>query len=208
MARHGDDVLGPEHGRLLEDAAPHFGERQAIGGGIEASSRPAACTGWNVTPRTHGCCQREVDDLADLAVVHALLDGHDERRRDAVPVEPLERLLADRGADRRRAGPSARRARTNRTAGRPRSPACSSASRAANSSLSAMRMPLVLTIRCRIGRAFARSSIAKKSGWIVGSPPEICTTSGWPSLRDDGVEHALDLVERRGTRGRSGPLDA
>jgi hypothetical protein len=37
----------------------------------------------------------------------------------------------------------------------------------------AMRMPLVFTIRCRMGRARSMSRIAKKSGWSVGSPPEI-----------------------------------
>ena len=36
--------------------------------------------------------QREVDDLADLAVVEALLQRHDERRRDVERVQPLERL--------------------------------------------------------------------------------------------------------------------
>ena len=39
--------------------------------------------------------QREVDDPADLAVVEALLDRDDQRRRDAELVQPLERLLAD-----------------------------------------------------------------------------------------------------------------
>ena len=95
---------------------------------------------------------------------------------------------------------SARRARTSRTAGRPRSPACRRRAARRTPRSAAMRMPLVLTIRCWIGRALARSRMAKKSGWIVGSPPEICTTSGSPSLRDDGVEHALDLVERAEVR--------
>src|ERR1017187_8397899 len=66
------------------------------------------------------------------------------------------------------------------------------AKRRANLGAEAMRVPLVLTIRWRMGRARARSRIRKKSGWRVGSPPEICTTSGWRSLRTTAVEHPLD----------------
>ncbi len=46
-----------------------------------------------------------------------------------------------------------------------------------------------------MGRRLAASRTSKKSGWMVGSPPEIWTTSGSASLRDDAVEHAFDLVE-------------
>jgi hypothetical protein len=41
---------------------------------------------------------------------------------------------------------------------------------------------LVLTITWRIGRARAAARMAKNSGCKVGSPPEICTRSGSPSL--------------------------
>jgi hypothetical protein len=34
--------------------------------------------------------------------------------------------------------------------------------------------------------------MAKSSGWSVGSPPEICSTSGSPSLRTSAVEHVFD----------------
>jgi hypothetical protein len=40
----------------------------------------------------HAAAQRgEADDVADLVVVHALLQRHDERRRQSEPVEPLQR---------------------------------------------------------------------------------------------------------------------
>ena len=184
MARHGEHVLG------LEDGASARGScgapRSASGGrspGSKSSVRPAAWIGWNVTPRTHGLLEREVDDPADLVVVQALLQRDDQRRGDVERVQPIEGApahVAQIGAAQLR---SAARARASRTAGRPRSPACSSASRSANASSLAMRMPLVFTIRCWIGAAFAQSRTSKNCGWIVGSPPEICTTSGSPSLR-------------------------
>ena len=45
----------------------------------------------------------------------------------------------------------------------------------------AMRMPLVLSMMWRIGRRFAAAMISRICGWIVGSPPEICSRSGSPS---------------------------
>ncbi len=45
-----------------------------------------------------------------------------------------------------------------------------------------MRMPLVLSMMWRIGRARAARRISRICGWIVGSPPEICSRSGCPSL--------------------------
>ena len=51
----------------------------------------------------------------------------------------------------------------------------------------------MLTIRWRMGRALAMSKISKNSGCSVGSPPEICTTSGWPSLRTTASSIRFDL---------------
>ena len=45
-----------------------------------------------------------------------------------------------------------------------------------------MRMPLVFSITCLIGRRRAAAMISRICGWMVGSPPEICTRSGSPSL--------------------------
>ena len=56
-----------------------------------------------------------------------------------------------------------------------------------------MRMPLVFSITCLIGRRRAAAMISRICGWMVGSPPEICTRSGSPSLAHQRVEHALDL---------------
>ena len=70
-----------------------------------------------------------------------------------------------------------------------------------------MRTPLVLTIRWRIGRRFAASRIAKKSGWIVGSPPEIWTTSGSSSFLTTASSMRSTSARLR-ISDRCGPLAA
>src|SRR5574341_327359 len=45
-----------------------------------------------------------------------------------------------------------------------------------------MRLPLVLSITVWMPRAKAAFIIRMIWGCIVGSPPENCTTSGWPSV--------------------------
>ena len=45
-----------------------------------------------------------------------------------------------------------------------------------------MRMPLVFSITCLMGRRRAAARMSRICGWMVGSPPEICTRSGSPSL--------------------------
>ena len=67
MARHRDDVLGREHRRLLEDAAPHLGERQAIALGIVALEPPGRLHRLQRDAADARLLEREVDDLADLA---------------------------------------------------------------------------------------------------------------------------------------------
>jgi hypothetical protein len=66
---------------------------------------------------------------------------------------------------------------------------------------------LVFTIRWRIGVFFAMSRMAKKSGWMVGSPPEIWTTSGSPSLRTT-ASNIFWTVARSRNSGRCTPLSA
>src|ERR1035441_9094230 len=58
-----------------------------------------------------------------------------------------------------------------------------------------------------MGRAFAISTILKKSGWTVGSPPESWTTSGWPSLRTT-ASNMVSTCWRVRNCWRSGPLAA
>ncbi len=58
------------------------------------SLRPASCTGWNVTPRTHRHSSACLHDRADFAVVDAALHGDHQRGRDAVPFEIFQRLAA------------------------------------------------------------------------------------------------------------------
>ncbi len=68
-------------------------------------------------------------------------------------------------------------------------------------------MPLVLTIRCRIGRALA----AIEHGEEVGMDRRLAAGDlhdvGLALVAHDRVEHPLDLLERA-ERRRSGPLDA
>ena len=46
-----------------------------------------------------------------------------------------------------------------------------------------MRLPLVLIITNGMPRALAARTKSMICGWMVGSPPENCTTSGLPSVR-------------------------
>jgi hypothetical protein len=64
-------------------------------------------------------------------------------------------------------------------------------------------MPLVFSMMWRIGRRRAASMIGRISGWMVGSPPEICTRSGSPSLATKAsnmrsTSARLRCVARRG----------
>ena len=59
-------------------------------------------------------------------------------------------------------------------------------------------MPLVLRLTALIGRAWARSMIARMSWWMVGSPPENITTSGSPSAATNAssiVAHCAEVIE-------------
>ena len=73
MAGHRDQVLGREDAGLLEDPAPHLGQRQPVGRRVEAlepARRLHRLEGHAAHARLR---EREVDDLAELVVVHALL---------------------------------------------------------------------------------------------------------------------------------------
>src|SRR5579872_1309185 len=73
-----------------------------------------------------------------------------------------------------------------------------SASRSAKPGSRAMRRPLVLIIRWRIGRALAAARISKNCGWIVGSPPESCTRSGSPSEATAAAHGRTGEADRAG----------
>ena len=94
MAGNGHHVFGLEDGGLFENLAAHFGERQPVGRRIEAVEPAGRLDRLERHAAHAGLLQREVDDPADLAVVQALLQRHDQRGRDAERVQPLERALA------------------------------------------------------------------------------------------------------------------
>ena len=50
-------------------------------------------------------------------------------------------------------------------------------------------------------RAFAARTKSMICGWMVGSPPENCTTSGLPSVRDKIVQHRLHFFQRQAEAG-------
>ena len=104
MAGDRDDVARLEDGRLPEDVLAHLGERQPVAGGIEVLEASGGLDRLERHAAHAGLLEGEVDDLADLVVVHALLQRDDERRRDVALVQVLERPAPRRRADRRRAG--------------------------------------------------------------------------------------------------------
>lgn len=94
MAWHRNYVLGAESVGLFDDFPADLGESEPVGSGIELFEAPGVLNGLeSYTPDT-GLGQSEVDDFADLAVVEALLQGHDKIRRDVMAVEPFERVNA------------------------------------------------------------------------------------------------------------------
>ncbi len=180
--------------------------------GSKPSLRPASWIGWKVTPRT----QRQVRAWRTMSAISSSLTPF--FRVTTRVVEMLLRSSASSASC--GCGRGRRRALHQRIAlqavelqidlearhvvGQPLGEAGSRA----------MRMPLVLIIRWRIGRRLAASRISKKRGCRVGSPPENCTRSGTPSDSTRASSMASIsarlrgpscLVERQRSRpGRSG----
>ena len=107
-----------------------------------------------------GLLQGEVDDGAEFVVVDAAFHGDDQRGGDAEFVEALEGLFADVaqvGAAQLHEGFAAKRVEleveleARHVGGEASAKACSCA----------MRMPLVLTMRWRMGRRLAASRTSK-----------------------------------------------
>ena len=107
--------------RLREDLLADLAERQAVGGGVEVFRSAGGLDRLERDAADAALLQREVDDLADLVVVQALLQRDDERRGDVVLVEPLERPPADVGQVFAAKRAQRRRAAASRTGGTPRS---------------------------------------------------------------------------------------
>ncbi len=80
---------------LFEDPPAHFGEGEAVLRRIEALEPARRLHRLEGHAAHAGLGQRELDDLAELVVVHPLLDRHDQGGRDVEPVQALERLFAD-----------------------------------------------------------------------------------------------------------------
>ena len=164
--------------------------------GSKPSLRPASWTGWKTTPRTHDQPSAWSTIAGDLVVVDALADSADQGGRDAGRLEPLERLAPDPRQAGRRAAPSAPRRAANRTGDRPRSPARSRPAARRSPASWAIRTPLVLIIRWRIGRARAAATISQNKRvdgrLAAGQLDQVGLALGL----DHRVEHRLDLGQR------------
>ncbi len=75
--------------------ARHLAQRQAVARRVEALDPPGDLHRLERHPAHAGLPEREVDDRAELVVVEPLLERDDQRRRDPVLVEALERPVAD-----------------------------------------------------------------------------------------------------------------
>ena len=131
-------------------------------------------------------------DRADLVVVDAFLDHAHQGGGDAGCLEIGQRLARAR---RRRSAPrmffQRRRASANRIADRSRSPALARPASATKAWSRAMRTPLVFSMSGGSASIWRARRMSRICGWIVGSPPEICTRSGSPSLATSSIQHAL-----------------
>ena len=61
MAGDGDDVLGAEDFGLFEDLAADFGEREAVGGGVEVLEAAGVLDGLEGDAADAGLLEGEVD---------------------------------------------------------------------------------------------------------------------------------------------------
>ena len=159
------------------------------------SLRPASCTGWKTTPRTHDHCSA----WSTIAAHSSSLTPARTAQTKVVETPAFSsrssawrRIFASLAPRSSISASSLSESNCRYTS----KPGPMSASRAAKSGSVAIRTPLVLTIKCRIGRDRAAATISQNWGWIVGSPPESWTRSGSPSARTTRIEHRLDLGQR------------
>src|SRR5207302_807354 len=90
MAGHGNQVLRPKHVGLFEDSATHLGQREAISRWIKSLQAAGCLDRLECHPSNALLFESEVHDAAELAVVEALLHGHDQCRGHIVRVETIE----------------------------------------------------------------------------------------------------------------------
>ena len=195
MAGDGDDVFGLEDGGLLEDLRRTSASVRRSVARVEILEAAGVLDGLEGDAADAGLLQGEVDDVADLVVVEALLERDDERGGDVELVEAFEGAAAD--VAQVFAAQLSERVASERVelqvdleAGHVGGEALGEVC------VLAMRMPLVLTIRCLIGRRLAASRISKKCGVDGGLAAGDLDDVGLAFVADDAVEHELDLLER------------
>ena len=181
-------------------------QRQPVACRVEPLDPSGGLHGLEGHPAYTGLRQREIDDRADLVVVEPFLERDDQRGRDPVLVEVLERPGAD--LDQVRAAERLLRARVERVELKIHLEA-RLVLRQPPGELRVLGDPHAVGVDHQVlNRPLpARSSTAKNSGWIVGSPPEICTMSGRPSFRTtQSSMNAICSSDR--CSGRRGELSA
>ena len=93
MAGDRNDVLGLEDSALLQDLAPHFGQREPVGCRIEFFQAACVLYGLKGHAAHAGLLQCIVNNLADLVIVQSFLQSHNQIRRYVVAVQLLHGLL-------------------------------------------------------------------------------------------------------------------
>ena len=90
MAGYGNDVFWPEDFCLFQNLTSNFGQGEPVFRGVEVL-QPSRILNRLQRNASHArLLQSEIDDLADLAVVQALLERNDEVGRNVVTVEPFK----------------------------------------------------------------------------------------------------------------------
>ena len=151
MAGDGDDVFRREDRRLIQDVAPHFREGEAVFCGIKSIEPAGDLDGLEGDAADAGLFEGEIDDLADLVVIDAALEGDDEGGGDVVFVEAVEGFLADIAQVFAAKGLERLGTERIKIAGKAQSRAYTAARRGTKAGSRASLMPLVLSMRCLMG---------------------------------------------------------
>ena len=120
---HGSGMMSSarEAALLLDQAAADVGEQHAVAVLVEAEIAAGILHRLEGDAAHAGPGEGVADDLADLAVIDALLEHGDQGGGDVVALEVLQRLLAHAAQVGAADLHQRRRAAGNRTADRPRS---------------------------------------------------------------------------------------
>ena len=95
MAGDGDEVFGLEVGGLVEDATANFGKCKAVGGAGVIDEAASLLNWLKGDAADTGVLQSELDDGAEFVVVDAAFHCDDQRCGDTEFVQSLECTLAD-----------------------------------------------------------------------------------------------------------------